>query len=403
MSVTVAGPVPRQRSVRRPVKALVVMGTRPEAIKLAPVARLLAAAADFEPVVVSTGQHRAMLDQMLCLLEVSVAHELGVMRDRQELSDLTARLVASLGEVIRAERPDVVVVQGDTTSAMCGALAAFYESVPVAHVEAGLRTGVATNPFPEELNRRLVGRIARWHFAPTAKAAANLLAEAVAPHDVEVTGNTVIDNLLWVLDRGHGSPAFQSRSADRKRILVTLHRRENQGPEMAGIAHSLRRLADRGDVEVLVPLHKSPKVRDVLLPILGGRRGVTLTEPLDYFDFTATLAACDLVMTDSGGVQEEAPTLAKPTLVLRTTTERPEAIDAGVAKLVGTDPEAVFAAAVEALDVESSRDRPSCSPFGDGHAAERILDVLRRDLLAPATPAVGVGRRRAGIPRQPSR
>lgn len=368
--------------IGEPRKALLVLGTRPEAIKLAPVARALKQSEDFRPVVVATGQHRAMLDQMLDLLDVRVAHDLDVMRDRQLLSDLTARLVAALGEVVRQERPDVVMVQGDTTSALCGALAAFYESVPVAHVEAGLRTWVPTNPFPEEMNRRLVARIARWHFAPTAKAATNLSMEGVPLNQVSVTGNTVIDNLLWVRERGHGTPAFRASVPGRLRVLVTLHRRENQGEEMTGIARCLTRLAEVEDVEILIPLHKSPRVRDLLVPILAGRRGITLTEPLDYFDFTATLSACDLVMTDSGGVQEEAPSLAKPTLVLRQTTERPEAIEAGVAELVGTDPMAVFDAATRVLKAMRSQHlavRPA-NPFGDGRAAERVIAILRNEL-----------------------
>jgi UDP-N-acetylglucosamine 2-epimerase (non-hydrolysing) len=358
-----------------------VLGTRPEAIKLAPVVRAMSDAPELTPVVVVTGQHREMVDQMLGMLDVTVSHDLHVMRDRQELSALTARLMDGLGVVIRAERPDVVVVQGDTTTALCGALAAFYERIPVAHVEAGLRTGVADNPFPEELNRTLVGRIARWHFAPTLRAAANLEAEAVPDEHIVVTGNTVIDNLLWVRGQDVGATAFRTADGTR-RVLVTLHRRENQGGDMAAIARSLRRLADRGDVELLLPLHRSPAVRDALLPVLGGHPAVTLTDPLGYFDFVASLAACDLVMTDSGGIQEEAPTLGKPVLVLRTTTERPEAVEAGAAKLIGTDPEDVYAHAARLLDDpgEHAAMAHAGNPFGDGRAAERIVTRLLRDI-----------------------
>ncbi|CCK30800.1 UDP-N-acetylglucosamine 2-epimerase [Streptomyces davaonensis JCM 4913] len=364
-----------------PVRAMLVLGTRPEAIKLAPVARSMAVGTHFEPVVVTTGQHREMLHQMLGLLGVSSRIALDVMRSRQQLSDLTARLVAELGEVLRLQRPDLVVVQGDTTTALAGALAAFYEKVPVAHVEAGLRTGVIDNPFPEELNRSLIGRIARWHFAPTPRAARHLTDEGVPKEQVFVTGNTVIDNLLWVLAEGTGASAFRTPA---KRILVTLHRRENQGERMRGMGRALRRLAGRGDVEIVLPLHLSPAVREALLPELDGHDGISLVEPLDYLDFAATLAECDLVLTDSGGIQEEAPSLGKPALVLRTTTERPEAVEAGAARLIGTDPEVIVQAAGELLDDPAlyRRMAGAGNPFGDGRAADRVLAQLAEDFAA---------------------
>ncbi|MBE8472966.1 UDP-N-acetylglucosamine 2-epimerase (non-hydrolyzing) [Streptomyces sp. 3R004] len=360
---------------------MLVLGTRPEAIKLAPVARAMAAGPQFEPVVVTTGQHREMLHQMLGMLGVDVRIALDVMRTRQQLSDLTARLVRELGTVLREQRPDLVVVQGDTTTALAGALAAFYEKIPVAHVEAGLRTGVIDNPFPEELNRSLIGRIARWHFAPTPAAARHLTDEGVPDEQVFTTGNTVIDNLLWVLAEGSGTSAFRT---DAKRILVTLHRRENQGERMRGMGRALTRLARRGDVEIVLPLHKSPAVRDALLPELDGQQGVSLVEPLDYLDFAATLAECDLVLTDSGGIQEEAPSLAKPSLVLRTTTERPEAVEAGAARLIGTDPDAIVTWAERLLDdpAEYRRMATAGNPFGDGEAARRILGQLAEDFAA---------------------
>ncbi|MEE1782410.1 UDP-N-acetylglucosamine 2-epimerase (non-hydrolyzing) [Streptomyces sp. SP17BM10] len=369
-----------------PVRAMLVLGTRPEAIKLAPVVRAMAASPHFEPMVVSTGQHREMLRQMLELLQVEAKFELDVMRERQELSKLTARLVEGLGEVVHAERPDLVVVQGDTTSALTGALAAFYEHVPVAHVEAGLRTGVLDNPFPEELNRRLIGRVARWHFAPTPRAAGHLTAEGVPDAEVFVTGNTVIDNLLWVLEQGAGHDHFESTG--RRRVLVTLHRRENQGDKMRAMGKALRRLADRGDVELVLPLHKSPAVREALLPELSGHCAVRIVEPLDYVDFSATLAGCDLVLTDSGGIQEEAPTLGKPTLVLRTTTERPEAVEAGAARLVGTEPHVILDAAMRLLDDDDAYRRmaKAGNPFGDGHATARILAQLAEDFGVDADP-----------------
>ncbi|MFK8908090.1 non-hydrolyzing UDP-N-acetylglucosamine 2-epimerase [Streptomyces sp. YS-3] len=363
-----------------PVRAMLVLGTRPEAIKLAPLARALAAGTEFEPVVVTTGQHREMLHQMLGLLGVDVRYALDVMRNRQQLSDLTSRLVEGLGQLLRRERPDLVVVQGDTTTALAGALAAFYERVPVAHVEAGLRTGVLDNPFPEELNRSLIGRIARWHFAPTERAARHLRAEGVPTGQIFTTGNTVIDNLQWALAEGIGSCAFRTA---RRRILVTLHRRENQGPRMRAMGRALGRLAERGDVEIVIPLHKSPAVRDALLP-LTGRAGITLVEPLDYPDFTATLAGCDLVLTDSGGIQEEAPSLGKPALVLRTTTERPEAVEAGAARLIGTDPEMIVGATAALLDDPEAYRRMATAgnPYGDGGATARIVAQLGEDFAA---------------------
>ncbi|MFG2118623.1 non-hydrolyzing UDP-N-acetylglucosamine 2-epimerase [Streptomyces sp. NPDC048710] len=364
-----------------PVRAMLVLGTRPEAIKLAPVARAMADSEQFEPIVVTTGQHREMLHQMLGLLCVDVRIALDVMRSRQQLSELTARLVGELGEAMREQRPDLIVVQGDTTTALAGALAAFYEKIPVAHVEAGLRTGVIDNPFPEELNRSLIGRMARWHFAPTARAARHLIDEGVPAEQVFTTGNTVIDNLLWVLAEGTGTSAFRTGA---RRVLVTLHRRENQGERMRGMGRALTRLAGRGDVEIVLPLHKSPAVRDALLPELDGHAGISLVEPLDYLDFAATLAECDLVLTDSGGIQEEAPSLSKPALVLRTTTERPEAVEAGAARLIGTDPDAIVTWAERLLDdpVEYRRMATAGNPFGDGQAAGRVLAQLAEDFAA---------------------
>lgn len=375
--------------ITAPVRAMLVLGTRPEAIKLAPVARAMAASPLFEPVVVTTGQHREMLQQMLEMLQVPVHTQLDVMRDRQQLSTLTARLVDGLGEVFRAERPDLVLVQGDTTTALTGALAAFYEHVPIAHVEAGLRTGVLDNPFPEEANRRLIGRLARWHFAPTPRAAAHLAAEGVPDAEVFTTGNTVIDNLLWVLAEGTGRNHFET---GLRRVLLTLHRRENQGATMRAMGKAMRRLADRGDVEMVVPLHKSPAVREALLPELTGHPHIRVVEPLGYVDFSATLAACDLVLTDSGGIQEEAPSLGKPALVLRTTTERPEAVEAGAARLVGTEPEHILESAMGLLDdaVAYERMATAGNPFGDGHATDRIVAQLAEDFGADAGPDRGV-------------
>ncbi|MFI6213206.1 non-hydrolyzing UDP-N-acetylglucosamine 2-epimerase [Nocardia brasiliensis] len=371
--------------IAAPVRAMLVLGTRPEAIKLAPVARAMTGSPIFEPLVVTTGQHREMLHQMLDLLQIGVRTELDVMRERQQLSTLTARLIDGLGQVIRAQRPHLVIVQGDTTTALTGALAAFYERVPVAHVEAGLRTGVRDNPFPEELNRTLIARMAQWHFAPTPRAAEYLMAEGIPKSSVFTTGNTVVDNLLWVLAQRVGHSHF---TTGLRHVLLTLHRRENQGETMRGMGSAVRRLADRGDIEIVLPLHKSPAVREALLPELAGHPHIRVVEPMNYLDFSATLAACDLVLTDSGGIQEEAPTLRKPTLVLRTTTERPEAVDAGAAKLVGTCPDAIVAAADTLLDDEHEYERMANAgnPFGDGLAAERIVAQLTTD-FTPHTAA----------------
>jgi UDP-N-acetylglucosamine 2-epimerase (non-hydrolysing) len=360
----------------------VIFGTRPEAIKLAPVIRALRARGH-APVIVNTGQHRELLDPLLRRLSITTTVNLDVMRENQPLSGLTARLSDSLGEALRKFRPPAAIVQGDTTTAFCGALAAFYERIPVAHVEAGLRSGVIDDPFPEELNRRLVSQLSRWHFAPTARARDALRSEGIDGSGIELTGNTVIDNLFWIVERGLGRSAFTGGPVGgARRILVTLHRRENQGYRMGGVAEVLRRIAGRGDVEIVLPLHKSPSVREVLVPALGGQPGITLVEALDYADFTATLAACDLVITDSGGVQEEAPSLGKPVLVARDTTERPEAIEAGAARLVGTDVAALFDAATALLDNADlyASMASAVNPFGDGKAAERIATRLFADL-----------------------
>jgi UDP-N-acetylglucosamine 2-epimerase (non-hydrolysing) len=356
-------------------RVAVVFGTRPEAIKLAPVIRELATRG-VPPLVVSTGQHRELLDPLVGQLGIAVDADLDVMRDGQQLSDLTGRLAGELGEVLRKYRPAAVVVQGDTSTTLCAALVSFYERIPVAHVEAGLRSGTLDDPFPEELNRRLTSQLSYWHFAPTARARDALHAEGVPADRIEVTGNTVIDSLLWVLRQGTGTSAFGPGPA--RRVLVTLHRRENQGDRMRGIAQALLRLAARGDVEIVLPLHRSPPVREVLVSILGDRAGVRLVEALSYPDFAATLAACDLVVTDSGGVQEEAPSLGKPVIVARETTERPEAIQVGAARLAGIEPDALLAAVAGLLDDPAAYAAMAAvrSPFGDGQAAGRIASRI---------------------------
>ena len=364
----------------------VVLGTRPEAIKMAPVIRAMENSPLFSPVVISTGRHRELLEQMLRRLRLTVTHDLAAIREGRQLSALTDRLINGLGAVIRDERPDLVMAQGDTNTTLCGTLAAFYEQIPVAYAAAGLRSGIPGNPFSEELNRRLVTAMTQWHFAPTPRAAAALTAESVPASRVMVTGSTAIDNLLWTRHAGEGRSAFRS---DRRGVLVTLHRRESRGATTRGIAAALLRLAERRDIEVLVPVHKSPTARDALLPALGNHPRITLTEPLDYFDFTSTLAACELVLTDSGRAQEEAPSFNKPILVLRNTTEHPEAVQAGTAQLVGTDPRSVHTVVTSLLNDSElyGRMADAPSPFGDGRASDRILGRLAGDFGRTPAPA----------------
>jgi UDP-N-acetylglucosamine 2-epimerase (non-hydrolysing) len=358
------------------VKVAAILGTRPEAIKLAPVVAALRATPGVECTVVSTGQHREMLDQMLELFNVQVDVELDVMRPGQLLHELTADLVRGLGRTLAELRPDWSLVQGDTTTAFCGALASYYETIPVAHVEAGLRSGYTHTPFPEEANRQLISRLAALHFSPTARSADNLLAEGVSSTRVLVTGNTVIDALLWAVEhaRSLASP-FRSR---RRRILLTMHRRESHGTAMRRICSAMRRLAHRGDVEIVFPVHRSPAVRTVVSCELAHVDAVRLSEPLDYLSLVRALDSCDLVVTDSGGLQEEGPALGKPVLVVRDATERPEAIEAGVARLVGTDPDVIVSATSQLLDdpVAYAAMARVESPFGDGRASGRIVNAL---------------------------
>lgn len=354
-----------------------VLGTRPEVIKLAPVISELRRRRDVECAVVATGQHREMLDQMLRVFQIEPDVDLGVMRPQQRLSDLTAELMRGLGAALAELDPTWVVVQGDTTSTMCGALAAFYENIAVAHVEAGLRSGDRLSPFPEEVNRSVVARVADVHFCPTPQSAENLLREAVPEEDVLVTGNTVIDSLLWAVDHARliEPPVPRIRL---RRILLTLHRRESHGEATRSVCQAVRRLARRGDVEIVFPVHLSPVVRDVVERELAGVDGVHLCEPLDYLSLVHVLDSCDVVLTDSGGLQEEAPAFGKPVLVLRETTERPEAVEAGVARLVGTETAVVVDAVEELLDDPVAYERMAHpeNPFGDGQAGERIVRRL---------------------------
>ncbi|MBY0337219.1 MAG: UDP-N-acetylglucosamine 2-epimerase (non-hydrolyzing) [Acetobacteraceae bacterium] len=367
-------------------RVLVCVGTRPEAIKLFPVILALKADPRFECRVCATAQHREMLDQVLRLAAVAPDRDLDLMRPGQTLTSITTGVLETFGPVLEAEHPDWVVVQGDTTTAMAGALAAFYRKVPVAHVEAGLRTGNMHAPFPEEANRRLVGVLASLHFAPTERARAALLAENVAPQRVVVTGNTVVDALLATRAQlgAHAAETAALRAAlpaagdSRRVILVTAHRRENLDGGMERIAAALRTLADRGDTFVAFPVHPNPRVRGPMEAMLGDHPSIALLPPLDYLPFIAALDRCDFVLTDSGGVQEEAPSFGKPVLVMRDVTERPEAVEAGTSRLVGSQTERILAEATRLLDDPAAHAamRRAHNPYGDGRAAERIRDAL---------------------------
>ncbi len=364
---------------------LTVFGTRPEAIKLFPLVHALDGDDRFVSRVCVTGQHRGMLDQVLDIAGIAPDHDLDVMQPDQSLDALTARLLTGIGQAIDAERPDWVVVQGDTATAMCGALAAYYRKIPVAHVEAGLRSGNIYHPWPEEVNRRIIGTMARLHCAPTETAAEALRRENVDPATIHVTGNTVIDALHWVTGRIHAEPGLASGLADLearfagKRIVgVTSHRRENFGDGMQGIAAAIRQLAARPDIALIFPVHLNPHVRSVMQAELAGLDNVALIEPLDYPHFARLLDISTLMLTDSGGVQEEAPALGKPVLVMRETTERPEGVAAGTARLVGTDTARIVAETARLLDDAEAYAAMARAhnPFGDGHSARRIADWL---------------------------
>ncbi len=366
-------------------RILTIFGTRPEAIKLFPLVHALEADKRFDSRVCVSGQHRGMLDQVLEISGVVPHHDLDLMQPDQSLEQLTARLITGLGAVMDAEQPDWVVVQGDTATAMCGALAAYYRKVPVAHVEAGLRSGNIYHPWPEEVNRKVIGSIAALHCAPTEVSRDALLKENVDPATVHVTGNTVIDALHWITARIAAEPALAGGLADLearfsgKRIIgVTTHRRENFGGGMEAIAEAVRRLAARPDVAVIFPVHLNPNVRAVMDGALGGIANVAMIEPLDYPHFARLLSIADLMLTDSGGVQEEAPALGKPVLVMRETTERPEGVAAGTAMLVGTDADRIVAEAERLLDDPAAYEAMARAhnPFGDGHTSQRICDLL---------------------------
>jgi len=379
-----------KKTVSKP-KILTIFGTRPEAIKLFPVVQALSERNNLETLTCVTAQHREMLDQVLDIADIQPDFDLDLMKANQNLDDLTARLLTGIGKILDETKPQRVVVQGDTATAMCGALAAYYRQIPVSHVEAGLRSYNIYHPWPEEVNRKIIGTIADQHFAPTQTSADALKKENISPEQIYITGNTVIDALLATVDKFNDPSRLDAKLAglyekfsDRKIIGVTSHRRENLGDGLTNIAKALRTIAERKDVALIFPVHLNPKVRAIMQDALGDLDNVAMIEPLDYPNFVSLLNHCHFMMTDSGGVQEEAPALGKPVLVMRDTTERPEGVEAGTAKLVGTDKDVILTEATRLLDDETHylAMARAHNPFGDGTASQQIADIIDKSLSA---------------------
>lgn len=372
-------------------KILAVFGTRPEAIKLAPLLKYLQQDGAFDLKVCVTAQHRQILDQVLALFEIQPDFDLDLMQSEQDLSALSARILSSLRPVFAEYRPNLVLVHGDTTTAFASALSAFYHQIPVAHIEAGLRTHNIHSPFPEEANRRLIAGIAQWHFAPTATAKQNLLNEGIRADRIWVTGNTVIDALSATLQKLAQTPALVKSFAERypfldskkRLILVTVHRRENLGAGLVQICDALSNLAGRhSDLQIVYPVHPNPSVREVVYSRLGNLSNLFLLEPQDYLPFISLMARAELILTDSGGIQEEATALAKKILVLRETSERPEAVEFGTARVIGTDSRRIIENVERLLSEQSgcSISRAEQNPYGDGQASARIVEILKQTL-----------------------
>jgi UDP-N-acetylglucosamine 2-epimerase (non-hydrolysing) len=375
-------PITRSRPPRRRIAC--VIGTRPEAIKMAPVIATLRREPWCDCLVILSAQHRELADQVLELFGIRPDADFAVMRANQTLAGLTSRLIERFDDALARLQPDALLAQGDTTTSMVAALCSFYQRVPFGHVEAGLRTHKLYGPFPEEMNRLVAARIARWHFAPTEQARLNLIREGIAPDTVAVTGNTVIDALLDVASRCSETPV----PPGLRLVLVTAHRRENFGAPFENVCRAIRHLADtRPDVQFLYPVHPNPNVKELAFRVLGSHPRVHLVQPLDYCAFVAAMKQAHFILTDSGGVQEEAPALGKPVLVLRDETERPEAVAAGVVRLVGTDFERIVGESIRLLDDSAyyASMAHGVSPYGDGRAAQRIVATLKKD-LCPAVP-----------------
>lgn len=363
-------------------KVMLIFGTRPEAIKMCPLVLELKRRPEFETVVCVTGQHREMLDQILQCFQVTPQYDLAIMRDKQTLFDVTVSILEKLRAILESEKPDVVLVHGDTSTAFVTALACFYLQIPVGHVEAGLRTYNLYSPFPEEFNRQAVDLIARFYFAPTELSRQNLLKEGKPAEHIFVTGNTVIDALDTTVRSDYTHPEIEWARGSRL-ILLTAHRRENLGEPMREMFRAIRRIVDETlDIKVIYPMHKNPAVREMARACFGGQERIHMIEPLDVLDFHNVMAHAYLIMTDSGGIQEEAPALGKPVLVMRDTTERPEGVVAGTLKLVGTDENTIYAAVRELLTDPAAYHEMehAVNPYGDGHASRYIADILAREL-----------------------
>ena len=358
---------------------MTIFGTRPEAIKMAPLVLELAKHPDqIESIVTVTAQHRQMLDQVLEIFEITPDYDLNIMKDRQTLIDVTTRGLEGLNKIMQEVKPDIVLVHGDTTTTFIASLAAFYNQIAIGHVEAGLRTWDKYSPYPEEMNRQLTGVMADLHFAPTTKAAQNLLAENKKEETIFITGNTAIDALKTTVKEEYAHPVLDQIGNDRL-VLMTAHRRENLGEPMRNMFKAIKRLVEKHqDIQVVYPVHMNPVVREIANEVLGNDNRIHLIEPLDVIDFHNFAARSHLILTDSGGVQEEAPSLGVPVLVLRDTTERPEGIDAGTLKLAGTDEEVIFSLADELLSDEEAHAKMSkaSNPYGDGEASRRIVEVI---------------------------
>lgn len=367
-------------------KVMLVFGTRPEAIKMAPLVAAFKQRSDIETIVAVTAQHRQMLDQVLELFEIAPDEDLNVMQPGQSLPELTSRILQDMGQVIAKHAPDLVMVHGDTSTTFAASLAAFYQRTAIGHVEAGLRTGDLYSPWPEEANRKLTGVLANLHFSPTQTSADNLRAENVAPDSIHVTGNTVIDALLTVAGKIRSTPALEEQlaarfpflDASKRLVLVTGHRRENFGSGFEQICLALKAIAARGDTQLLYPVHLNPNVQEPVRRILGNQPDVHLIEPQEYLPFIYLMSRAHIIVTDSGGIQEEAPSLGKPVLVMRDTTERPEAVTAGTVRLVGTDSARITQEVSRLLDNKSAYESMSRAhnPYGDGKAAERIASIV---------------------------
>lgn len=363
-------------------KIFIVFGTRPEAIKMAPLILEIQKNREFETVVCVTGQHREMLDQVLDTFEIEPAYNLDIMKNKQSLTDITTNILQRIEEILDKENPDIVLVHGDTSTTFATALACFYKEIPVGHIEAGLRTHNIKSPYPEEFNRQAVGLFADFHFAATKKAAENLIIEGKAKENIYITGNTVIDALKTTVNKEYTHPELEW-AQDSRLILVTAHRRENMGEPLENIAKAILKLVkDNEDVKVIYPVHLNPKISEIIDPIIGNHERIHLIKPLEVLDFHNFINQSYFVMSDSGGIQEEAPSLGKPVLVLRDTTERPEGVDAGTLKLVGTEFEDIVGEAQRLLvdEVEFERMSKASNPYGDGHASERIVKALKNNL-----------------------